>query len=610
MKFPPLKERKALNARKALRQLRHHLTRPRRVIFVASMAAIAVAASTTLTQAAWTDNEWAHSNVGTALVGDCTSNTLFQNRAWGRQLTGMVAGINLDTLAGVDGVTVSNNGTLGSAVPASAAEVTPPGDTSTYIAKLPVGVLGAQNPLITAALGLGVPVGGLGTYTQWGQAKGNGLAHGAAGLVSDQSGAVDVAGTANGSASAPKAASINLDALLPAALAGVSLDIGAVASEAKMNSCEMISGWPQFDSTPTVIRNYGIAGLDLNARVPAVGALSTSGATLVNAVPGTLNGLAGTGGLSTAITDGVIALLNPLLGTLGLGSVSTTTTLSAPNLSAVTAMMTESMTDPDGVLTINLGTGTVRANIATLMGGASGLNNLGPNHEVVLDAVTVNALTAKLTVMLDSWKNRVLAAVQQALWAVTISSNTNITLKLLSANVATIGMKVGPTSVGQLLGQPVATPPAPPPPPVVTANVLGLDIGGVVAALLTPLTNALLGGGNGVVATALNATVFGTGSLVSALGVSLAALTAPVVTALGAILSPLSSLVSLRINVQPDQPWGGSTSKPADVTALPSGPGTTAEYKVSAIRIGLINQANLLGLSLANSSAGPAKLHP
>ncbi|SEE63468.1 hypothetical protein SAMN04489740_1988 [Arthrobacter alpinus] len=602
MKFPPLKVRKALNTRRALSRLRNHLSRPRRVVLVASVAAIAFVASTSLTQAAWTDNEWAHSNVGTAVVGDCTSNTLFQNRAWGRQLTGMVAGINLDTLAGVDGVTVANNGTLGSAVPASASEVTPPGDTSTYIAKLPVGVLGAQNPLVTAALGLGVPVGGLGAYTQWGQAKGNGLAHGAAGLVSDQSGAVDVAGTANGSASAPKAASINLDALLPAALAGVSLDIGAVASEAKVNSCEMISGWPQFDPTPTVTRNYGIAGLDLNAKVPAIASVASNGKVLVNGVQGTLTSLVGAGGLSTAITDGVIALLNPVLDGLKLGTVITSTKVSGLDLSAITAMMSESMTD--GALTVNLEAGTARVNIATLMGvpdvngGNFGLNNFDPNHELILDTATVNSLIEKLTKMLDTWVERVVGAMRTALRAVTITSNTEVSLKVLGLNVPALDVQVGPIGIGQLLDQPND--------PAHLAKVkilgLGLDLGG----LLAPLTN----GANGVVVTALNATVFGTGALIGNLGSSLAALTAPVVTALGTILSPLSSLVSLRINVQPDQPWGGSTSKPADVTALPSGPGTTAEYKVSAIRVGLINQANLLGLSLANSSAGPAKLHP
>lgn len=585
-----------LNAHKQLRRLRNQLVRPRGLLLVASAAAIAVIASTSLTQAAWTDNEWANTSVGTATVGDCTTNNLFQNRAWGRQLTGMIAGVNLDTLAGVDGVTVSNNGNLGSVVPASATEVTPPGNKTTYISQLPVGVLGAQNPLVTAALGLGVPIGGLGAYAQWGQAKANGLAHGAAGLVSDQSGAVDVTGTKNGANSAPVSATVDLSNLLPAALAGVSLKVGAVAAEASMNSCEMVSGWPQLTQNPVPIRKYGIAGLDLNANVPAVKAVAAAGVKLTNTVQTTLTGLISAGQLSTAITEGVVALLSAVLNPLGLGAKTTGIKFSEPNLSELTALMSQPMTD--GVLTVDLGAGTVKVDIATLMNGPNGLNNLGPNHELILDDATINALVAKLGEMLDAWVGRVLAAVKKTLWDVTITSTTDISLLL---GLGTIKATVGPISIGQLIATPTPTTPQP---------ILEIKLLGSSSGLLTPVTNLLVGGANGVVATALKATSLADGILTPTPGTDVAKLTAPVVTAAEALLKPFSQLVSVRINVQPDQPWGGSTSRPTDVTALPAGSGTSAEYKVSAIRVGLINQANVLGLSLANASVGPAGFHP
>ncbi|PRB35098.1 hypothetical protein CQ020_22520 [Arthrobacter sp. MYb23] len=572
-----------MRARQIFRRV---LNRPRRFVLVAATAAITLAATTSVTTAAWTDNEWVRSAVGVSSPGDCSTNAMFTNQSWARQLQGTVLNTNLDTVAGVQGLTVLNNGTTATRTPLSATPV--PGTTDAYVTKIPVSVLGSSP--ISVGLGLGLPVGGVGTYTQWARSENSGQAHGASGLVSDQTGAVDVAGTAQGAATAPKSASVNLGNIVPASLAGVTLDVGAVASSSQLDGCDMINGWPTLDPTPEVQRQYGIAGLDLNAAIPAVGTLSTQGASLVGAVPTQLNALLGTGGLTTGISNGISALINPVLGTLQLGSISTTATLSAPDLTGVTALMTESMTD--GIVTVNLGTGTVRVNIASLAGGTLGLNGMEANHAVVLDAAMATAVTNRVTALLDSWKNRVLTALTTALRSITLNANTNITLKLAGLNAATIGVKIGPSTLGQFLdGTAVA--------PVVTADVLGLDIGGVVAALLTPVTSILLTGTNNVVKNVLNATIFNAG-LVTNLGASLQLLITPVINAVGPLLTAVRTLVAINVNVQPDQSWPGT--KPADVTAA------AGEYKVSAIRVGLVDSAGLLSLQLGSSAAGPVAL--
>ncbi|MBT2584954.1 choice-of-anchor G family protein [Arthrobacter sp. ISL-95] len=571
---------------KARHFFRRVLDRPRRFVLVAAAAAITLAATTSVTTAAWTDNEWVRSAVGVSSPGDCSTNTMFTNKSWARQLQGTVLNTNLDTVAGVQGLTVVNNGAAATPTPLSAVLV--PGTTDAFVTKIPVSVLGSSP--ISAGLGLGLPVGGVGTYTQWARSGNSGQAHGASGLVSDQTGAVDVAGTAQGAVTVPKSASISLGNIVPASLAGVTLDVGAVASSSQLDGCDMTNGWPTLDPAPEVQRQYGIAGLDLNAAIPAVGTLSTQGASLVGAVPTQLNAVLGTGGLTTGISNGISALINPVLGTLQLGSISTTATLSAPNLTGVTALMTESITD--GIVTINLGTGTVKVDIASLAGSTLGLNGMEPNHAVVLDAGTTTAVTNRVTALLDSWKNRVLTALTTALRSITLNATTNITLKLAGLNVAAIGVKIGPSTLGQFLdGTAVA--------PVVTADVLGLDLGGAVAALLTPITSILLTGTNNVVRNVLNATIFNTG-LVANLGTSLQLLITPVINAVGPVLTAVRTLVAINVNVQPDQSWPGT--KPADVTAA------TGEYKVSAIRVGLVDSAGLLSLQLGSSSAGPVAL--
>ena len=71
-------------------------------------------------------------------------------------------------------------------------------------------------------------------------------------------------------------------------------------------------------------------------------------------------------------------------------------------------------------------------------------------------------------------------------------------------------------------------------------------------------------------------------------------------SAVGSVLATVGTLVAIHVNVQPDQPWPGT--KPDDVTA------SAGEYKVSAVRVGLIGDASLLSLSIGNSSAGPVSL--
>ncbi|MFE4541890.1 choice-of-anchor G family protein [Arthrobacter sp. NPDC056727] len=562
--------------------------RPRRSLLVAAVAAISVAAASTITSAAWTDDEWVSSAVGVASPGDCATNTLFTSQSRARQLTGTVLNTSLDSITGVEGLTVTNNGIKASPVPVTATPV--PGTTDAFISKLPVTALGGT--IVEAGLGLGAPVGGIGSYTQWAQSKNSGQAKGASGLVSDQSGAMDVAGTASGAATAPKAASISLGAIVPTSLAGVTLDVGAVASSAVVDSCAMINGWPTPDPTPAVERDYGIASLDLNAEVPAIGSLSTQGGALVGAVPDQLNALTGTGGLATAISNGISDIVKPLLGTLGMSTPVTTVTVSAPDLSPVRALMTGTLTDPDGTVTMDLGTGTVMVDLASLTGGTTGLNGKGPNHAVVLDAAMTAKVNGRVTALLDAWKNRVLAALTTALRGVTVDATTNVTLTLAGVNAATVAVKTGPSTLGQFLDGTAA-------PPVVTAKVLGLDVGGVVGALLGPITTALTSGANSVMKDALNATVFNAG-LIPALGTNLQALITPAVNAVGSVLAGVGTLVAIHVNVQPDQPWPGT--RPADVTAA------AGQYKVSAVRVGLIDNAGLLSLSLGNSSAGPVAL--
>ena len=109
--------------------------------------------------------------------------------------------------------------------------------------------------------------------------------------------------------------------------------------------------------------------------------------------------------------------------------------------------------------------------------------------------------------------------------------------------------------------------------------------------LVTPLLNGIAG--------LLTTTLFGVvDSLFTTLGDTVGA----IVTALSTVLRPLPSVVSLMVNVQPDQPGA-----PGDLAAV-ADPATTGRYRVSALRLGLLDPFGSGGLVyayLGTATVGP-----
>ncbi len=76
-----------------------------------------------------------------------------------------------------------------------------------------------------------------------------------------------------------------------------------------------------------------------------------------------------------------------------------------------------------------------------------------------------------------------------------------------------------------------------------------------------------------------------------------------VVTLLSSIVDALPNVVSLMVNVQPDQ-----SGAPPGSVYIPGTDSATPQYKVSALRIGLadaLDPANIAHVLFATSTAGP-----
>ncbi|ROP74536.1 choice-of-anchor G family protein [Curtobacterium sp. PhB115] len=571
--------------------------------------------------ASWNDREWAHGGVGTSSF-DCGADADYTATASSRFLSGSLAGIDLDDVATVRGVTVAKTGAAPAAVePVTAPELGSGGRpfTQAFGNPLDVGLLGDLVGIDLTGLGVGLPAGSAGAVNQVATAAGTGEAVAASGLVAD-SGGVLVTDTTPTS-DLPDPASITLGRALPgiADVTDVGLDVGAVGASAELDGCDAIredvwGGVVQrtlatnlrtavraaavqtvADDAETfgVERDYGIASLDLRVDSPLVGALVTAVDDTVVQLDSAVDALGGRDGvLARTIDQGVLGVLGGLTGSLGLGTIGGTVEITGPDLAgAVAPLLAEPVQDTGGTLSLDLSAGSVRVDLAHLLGDdVHGLNDLPPNHEVVLDATTLGALADRLGQVIDSWASKVTAALTTALGAL----HVRIALAAdLSAPILGIRLKIATLSVGVdtgvaalMSGQTKLT---------VGVALLGLNLGpllGVVTGLATSLVNPLTQAVVGTLTTQLFAVVGTLGTTITT------TIGGPVVRALGTVLAGLPGVLSLRVNVQEDTGTGSASG----------GRATTGRYSQTALRLTIADAlvpGGLARVDLASAVVGP-----
>lgn len=600
---------------------------------ILSVAAALVVTNLTpvvVTSASWTDEEWDHGAVGTL---SCADDGVFKTRGAGRLLGGGLLPTDLDTLAAVGGITVTNDGTAAHPNPATANQA---GDA--YVHPLDVGVLSAINlPLTGGTLDqlLSLPLATeVGAVNQYALADSSGVSQGASGVVND-SGVVQTDNDDNGDL--PTLGTLKLSTLveqltgeavsdLVSGIADLQLEIGAVAGRATLDACA--TAWSD-DIDANLNREYAIAGLDAEIDAPVVAGLSGTLSGLLDGLQTSLNGIAGNSGVTSAITAGVGQLLSGVLGALRLGSTTITGPAITIDLTAVRNLTTASISDEAGAVTLDLASGNVQVDLASLIGEAyggqgfngtqaHGLNGLPPNTELVVNADVTNALVAALTQALDGWVQDVLGALRTAVYAAGVNTTLNIVLggTVLgnSLNVASVNVTINGTlasllnntatvNVGlSLLGGECRTP----------LDLIPCAIAALVNPLVSGITSALTGGVAPLIGGILETAILGDGGLVPNLGATLSAATAPVISALSTVLVGVlgvDGLVSLRANVQND-PAAGNAPDPAPLLLYPDwedGSVPDDQYDVAALSVGVLNALGPgmnVNLELARASVG------
>jgi hypothetical protein len=334
--------------------------------------------------------------------------------------------------------------------------------------------------------------------------------------------------------------------------------------------------------------------------------------TAVTSVTTALTALQGTGGTIAQAIGGTLTGVGGVLAGLDLGSATGSVTLTGLDLSAVSGLISgPGAVLSDGVVTLDLADpdGTILVDLAGLVGGPDQLNDLAPNTELVINAAVIHDILTRVGALVQAWVDEVREALLAAISAVAVHVDltTSVGISSLGIDIISVAVELD-TDLGELL-----VPDATPPTLDVTATALDLGVlGAVVAGVLSGLG---LGSLSSLV-TGINTSATLPGALLAAIGAAAStalgpitstfvtdatSLAAQLATALGAVLDPLPTVLSVMVNVQPDLP--GAPPGVAYVPADP--PATSQEYRVTALRIGLLGGVGApVFVDLATASAG------
>ncbi|MFC4243307.1 choice-of-anchor G family protein [Gryllotalpicola reticulitermitis] len=586
----------------------------------------------TPSQAAWTGNQWAYGPAISTSSTNCVTDTGYASTASGQFLSGSLLTTDLDNVAGVQGIRVGMDA-AGTATPTPAAgsngstelDVMPP----TYEAPLNVSALGGALPILNVSnLSAGLTdAGDLGALGQWAQTSGTGTAAGAAGLVTSQGG-VDTQDTSGASGpSMPTVATLDLSGILgsavTSAVADVKAEIGAVSASSQINGCAALESALWGTAPSPAQRAYQVSGLGLDLSAPSLGTVATQVGDTLGTVSSTVNSLEG---LTGTLDNSVLGLVTGELGALGLNAVldasaTNSLTITLPNLqTALGTLLTAPLTD--GVVTINVSTGDVYVDLTPLLGGADGLNDLAPNTELDLNAAVVSSLVARITTLLNGWTTNITSTLLNAIDSAPVTGGIGIAVNVLGGlyggiNVANVGLSApaGTTLGGILSGAtPLSTSTSEGTSTLLgtVLSLLGININSLLSGLLGTLTNA----------TAAVQSALKTGLIapITALGSTLSGITGPVISGAGSALGALPGVLSLMVNVEPDQPcpsttgeavpaWDPSCGELASASAYTRATAdSTAQYLETALRVSVLDGGAVSALSLATASAGPVTL--
>ncbi|MCG7418362.1 choice-of-anchor G family protein [Microbacterium sp. ACRRU] len=565
-------------------------------------AVLVIPLGITATTASWNDREWAHGeSIGTGILS-CDGDAVLDTRSRGTLLAGQLFGVDLDAVAELEQLSLTVDADDGPQPrPGDAIDLASSPPTYTYANPFDVTAVDIVGVNLTG-FAIALPGAQSGAASQWTRGATDGRAAGASGLVND-SGGILVSETTPGP-QVPQPARIDLTRLLPpiAGLDRAELEIGAVAASAQLDGCAALQEqvWGIAPSQAVVERDYGIAGMEVVLEAPAVEALTgavTAGVADLDAAVGALVGQSG------LIAQNLRANLALAVPGVAAASMAGNVTITGLDLSGTVAPFLGLTLDGDG-FAIDLANGRILVDIERLAGP---LNNAPPNSELVLNADVVNAIVAEAGALLDDWASDVTEALRTAIRDARLGIALTTSVSAAGYTLATVRLGLDAT-IGQVLsGDATIGVTLSNQPTGLIVGTINLALGALGLPTLSSILSILGGSGGALTAALANLLTTELMNRVTSLGATLSALSAPVIDVLGGVVNALPTVVSVMVNVQPDQ-----EGAPPGSSFVPAGPRSTAEFAVTALRLGLADAAvpgDVAHILFATGSAGPVDLH-
>lgn len=555
------------------------------------------------TSAEWVDNEWVSATQGTEPgigTGTCEDPTFStRGEATFLELNALI----LDEVAEIGNLEATNNGTVSTSVPLTPPVGPNPPEVNQYFD-------GINLALLNDAIGLGLPEldlplnTDLGVLASYAEAQPDGYSAAGSGLITNTGGLdLDAAEDPDLESLGTLSLADIVDSVLPSTsplvnyLADLDLTLGAVGSSATLDACPLIWNEPLSEN---LTRDYLIAALDLDVESSLVSDIFD----LITDLLEDIDSL----DLEATVEASLLADLTPILGGIASGGVTVADVVVDAGVSIDTAALSSVLTttyDGNGIVTLNLADGTIGIDIANLMGGPNGLNDLPPNTELLINEDVLDDLEDALLDAISDLLAQLDTAIATVLGSITVTGQ-------VTANLVALGIPVASVVI-PLNGDPV------------DVNLLAINcldpvnaalcaVLPVVQAVAIPavelLLSTALSGITGLVADAtddaaalvdaLTDAVVATLNLLDAVDSLLFQLLEGV---LGGLFDAADGLLSIVVNAQ-SAPTGNANPIPSNFQDPPVPAG---QYDVAAIRIGVLD---LLGddlnvdLTLARSSVG------
>ena len=527
--------------------------------------------------------------IGALAVATPAAASATTNGTWaqGKFLSGTLAGLNLDSIAGLTPATAWNNGSQG---------------TQEVVDPLAVSLLG------TTAINVGAirvsPAAVLTTQTngaalsQYARAEKAGAALGASGSVGE-------GGAIGPNASNPSnALTLSIDNLIGASYASVITDlklaVRAIAASAK-------------GTLTSVDGDYYIDGLTLTFTSPALAGISSTITKAVTAADAKLDSLTGKQGELAVALNSILIATNPALDIGGGANVSIT--LSHDLQAAVAELLTANWGGSGVSFTVS--TGKVTVDLNTLVGG--NLNNRPVNSEILTGA-TADLIVSTIANNVTALSNQVIARVDAALGNLKLDMDVDLNVLTDQAPILSESCQYQDSNgnilselLGKLLGTLVCTPTTTLLPKLQTSA--SVDVHGTVSQVLSgqaPVTvtaqvlgipvSINTGAMRAALGHALNLRIYDVGGVLPVLR---GQLNGPLLTQANAgllgsksVQGLLSNILSIKVNLQ-ESPLSGGGQTVA----------TNSVFTQTAMRVVVaepVGSGGLTTLSLAAASVAPS----